>query len=69
VDYIEKWRIEFGNKMNIELKDFYLMGHSFGGYICGNYALKYPENVRKVILLSPIGIKLSEAAIDDVLSV
>lgn len=45
------------------------MGHSFGAYVCGNYALKYPQNIKKVILLSPIGIKVSDAAIDDDLSV
>lgn len=37
VDYIENWR-----KANDDLKDFVLVGHSFGGYLVGNYALKYP---------------------------
>mgnify|MGYP001037924200 CR=1 FL=1 len=36
------------------------MGHSFGGYICGNYALKYHNHIRKLILLSPIGIRVKE---------
>lgn len=27
-----------------------------GGYIAGNYALKYPEHVSKLIFLSPIGV-------------
>jgi pimeloyl-ACP methyl ester carboxylesterase len=33
IDYFEKWRVEMGN-----LHDFYLVGHSFGGYMMGNYA-------------------------------
>ena len=37
VNFIEKWRLAFG-----DLKDFFLAGHSFGGYICGHYASKYP---------------------------
>lgn len=36
------------------------MGHSFGGYICGNYVLKYHNHIRKLILLSPIGIRVKE---------
>ncbi|CAG9323336.1 unnamed protein product [Blepharisma stoltei] len=34
---------------------FILVGHSFGGYISGCYALKYPEHVSKVLYLSPVG--------------
>ena len=33
VDYIEKWRIAMDN-----LTDFYLAGHSFGGFMVGHYA-------------------------------
>lgn len=36
--------------------NFILAGHSFGGYISGLYALKYPENVKKLLMLSPIGM-------------
>ena len=41
VEFLEKWRIAFG-----DLKGFYLAGHSFGGYICGHYALKYPQYIK-----------------------
>ena len=51
VDFIEKWRISVGN-----LKDFYLAGHSFGGYICGHYAYRYPQNIKKLLMLSPAGV-------------
>ena len=36
-DYFEKWRVYMD-----DLRDFYLAGHSFGGYLFGNYASKYP---------------------------
>lgn len=41
------------------------MGHSFGGYIAANYAIKYHQFLKKLILLSPIGIKNTEVAIED----
>ena len=51
-NYFESWRIGMGN-----LKDFYLSGHSFGGYLVSNYAVKYPQHIKKLLLLSPIGVK------------
>jgi cardiolipin-specific phospholipase len=33
-----------------------LFGHSLGGYFATCYALKYPERVEKLILVSPAGI-------------
>jgi len=50
IDSIEKWRVAAG------LKRFHIMGHSLGGYLATHYALKYPENVLKVSLISPAGI-------------
>ena len=38
------------------------MAHSFGGYIAGNYVLKYHQHVKKLILLSAIGMKKTKAA-------
>ncbi len=51
VEWLEKWRLQMGG-----LTDFVLAGHSFGGYIGGLYALKYPENVKKLLMLSPLGL-------------
>lgn len=34
-----------------------MAAHSFGGYITGNYALKYNKHIRKLLLISPIGIR------------
>ena len=41
-----------------EFTNFYLSGHSFGGYLCGLYALKYPQHVKKLLLCSPIGVNV-----------
>ena len=39
-----------------DLKDFYLIGHSLGAYLSGNYAAAYPQHIRKLILVSPPGV-------------
>jgi pimeloyl-ACP methyl ester carboxylesterase len=38
------------------LQDFMLVGHSFGGYIAGTYALRFPDRVKQLLLLSPVGV-------------
>ena len=45
----------FRNKFNIK-KEYYLCGHSLGGFISSRYMLKYPKGIKKVLLLSPAGI-------------
>ena len=52
-DYLEKWRLQ------MDITDFYLVGHSFGGYQVGLYASKYPYHIKKLVLASPIGVKPS----------
>lgn len=52
VNYLEAWRKQMG-----DLTNFYLSGHSFGGYLSGNWALRHPKHFKKLILLSPVGIK------------
>jgi cardiolipin-specific phospholipase len=39
-----------------KIEDFILAGHSLGGYLSGKYALKYPKDVKGLILISPVGI-------------
>jgi cardiolipin-specific phospholipase len=34
----------------------YFAGHSLGGYVAAVYALRHPEDVIKLILLSPVGL-------------
>ena len=45
----------FKGNYNIK-KEYYLCGHSLGGFIASRYMLKYPKGIKKVLLLSPAGI-------------
>ncbi|KAK8849446.1 hypothetical protein IAR55_004779 [Kwoniella newhampshirensis] len=47
---LESWRIAAG------LDKMILVGHSLGGYLASAYAVRYPERVRGLILVSPAGI-------------
>lgn len=47
---LESWRRRKG------LGPITLVGHSFGGYIAGVYALKHPQHVERLVLLSPVGV-------------
>jgi len=38
---------------NLGINNFFLIGHSFGGAIAVKYAIKYPEKVKKLFLVSP----------------
>ncbi|KAI8139653.1 Alpha/Beta hydrolase protein [Fennellomyces sp. T-0311] len=50
VESLEDWRKRVG------LDKMTLMGHSLGGYFATCYALKYPQRVEKLILVSPAGV-------------
>ena len=52
VEYLEKWRKAMKNITN-----FFLIGHSYGGFIAGHYACKYHFHIKKLLLMSPVGIK------------
>lgn len=47
----EEWRAA------LNLTGFFLAAHSFGGYLMGTYASLYPQHIKKLLLLSPLGIK------------
>lgn len=49
---IEGWRKLAG----IEQIDF-LVGHSFGGYCSALYVLAYPDSLKNLVLLSPVGLE------------
>ena len=41
------------------ITNFYLCAHSYGAYLMGTYATQYPQHIRKLVLLSPLGVKKS----------
>lgn len=41
----------------LQLERFYLLGHSFGGWVASAYALQYPASVKGLILAAPAGIR------------
>jgi pimeloyl-ACP methyl ester carboxylesterase len=53
-DFVE-WLEEFTEKLN--LKEFFLLGHSFGGRVAIRFSISYSEKVKKLILVSSAGIK------------
>ena len=46
------------------LEKIVLLGHSMGGYLSCRYALKYPENVERLILVSPVGVGEGSSSFD-----
>jgi len=41
----------------LQLDSFYLLGHSFGGWVSAAYALQYPDSVQGLILAAAAGIR------------
>ena len=39
-----------------EKENYYFMGHSLGGYLGAHFALKFPDKITRVILMSPVGV-------------
>jgi len=63
IDSLDEWREKVGlNKMT-------LIGHSLGAYFSVAYALKYPDRVNKLILLSPAGVPRGPSWTDPLLEV
>lgn len=45
------------NNYTRNLKPFYLLGHSFGGQVAIDFAVRYPKRVKKLILIASAGIR------------
>lgn len=43
-------------KFQLNFRKFILVGHSLGGYFATNYAIKHPDHIKQLVLLSPCGI-------------
>jgi pimeloyl-ACP methyl ester carboxylesterase len=41
----------------LQLDSFYILGHSFGGWVASAYALQYPSTVKGLLLAAPAGIR------------
>ena len=50
IDSLEQFRIA------ADLPRFVLAGHSLGGFLSAKYALKYPNHLEALILISPAGV-------------
>ncbi|KAK9460665.1 Alpha/Beta hydrolase protein [Lipomyces oligophaga] len=59
IDSLEQWRIKKG------LEKITLMAHSMGGYISVAYALRYPERIKRLILVSPAGVPRDPFVVHD----
>ena len=55
VESIEAFRISLEKNYNLN-KKFIFCAHSLGGYFAVNYAIKYPQNIESLFLMSPTGI-------------
>lgn len=55
IDNYVEWAKDFAEKNN--LGKFFILGHSFGGRISIKFAVKYPEKLNGLILVSAAGIR------------
>ena len=51
------------------LKQIDLVGHSFGGMVAAEFAAAFPERVRKLVLIDPLGLWRDDAPVEDYLLV
>ncbi|MEN0059480.1 MAG: alpha/beta hydrolase [Bdellovibrio sp.] len=42
---------------SLQVDEFYLLGHSMGGMLASRFTLMYPETVKKLFLVNPIGLE------------
>ena len=54
ISSLESWRQSVG------VDKLVLVGHSLGGYLASAYAVRYPNNVSGLVLVSPAGIPRGE---------
>ena len=52
IDALELARLE------MKVTNMNLVGHSLGGYLSAQYARKYPKHVKRLMLVSPVGVPI-----------
>ncbi|ETW34275.1 hypothetical protein C923_05101 [Plasmodium falciparum UGT5.1] len=56
VDFYVEQTEELLKHLNLENKDYYLMGFSMGCIIAAGFTRKHTEKVKKMVLISPVGV-------------
>jgi pimeloyl-ACP methyl ester carboxylesterase len=51
------------------LEQLSLIGHSMGGWIAANFAIDHGERVRRLVLVSPLGLKVDEHPTQDIFTI
>jgi pimeloyl-ACP methyl ester carboxylesterase len=51
------------------IKQFDLIGHSFGGMVAAEYAAAFPDKINKLVLIDPLGLWRDDAHVGDYLLV
>jgi pimeloyl-ACP methyl ester carboxylesterase len=62
---IDDWVIKFMDAL--EIKKAHFIGHSMGGYVCTQIAANYPEKVKRLVLVSSVGVDTNRSIISSVL--
>lgn len=57
VDKYLEWVKQFCEQVPTLNKEFYLLGHSFGGAVAAKFSIKYPQRVEKLVLVAAACIR------------
>ena len=60
--------VEWLRKFSSNKEKFFLLGHSFGGRIAIKFSIKYPEEIKGLILVSSAGIKPKKRLVSNFVS-
>jgi len=60
-NYVD-WVLEFTSKIPELQKEFYLMGHSFGGALAAKFTIKYIQRIQRLFLVSASCIRKNTGA-------